>query len=361
MVSQKQKILILRLDGIGDFILWLDSAKEYRKIYPPDQFEIVLLANASWSDVAGQMLYWDRVIPLDRQLFDRNLAYRWDMLRKLRAHGFDIVIQPRFSREFRYEDAIIKSSPAKERIGMDGDLSNINAGQKRRGDRHYTRLIKPGTEGVSELDRNAAFINALLKEGSFVPQRPGLLREMWKDVKSPSIEGPYYVLALGAGWDQKRWPLEYFAALAAKIYKKTGWVGVIGGDGKTDQELSKRLAGMEGLGIKDHVGKFSLQDSIGAIARARFLVGNDSGMAHVAAAVGIPSVCVLGGGQFGRFLPYPSGMKEGAPISVYTQMPCYDCNWRCIHKIHKGRPYPCIQEITVEQVWKQVEALIDHL
>ncbi len=48
----RKRLLIVRLDMIGDFILFLDSFKEYRKLFPPDQWEITLLGNRVWSGLA---------------------------------------------------------------------------------------------------------------------------------------------------------------------------------------------------------------------------------------------------------------------------------------------------------------------
>ena len=68
-------VLIIRLDSIGDFILWLDSAKEFRRIYLDKK--IVLCANASWASLAERLTYWDEVISkMERkgyQKFNLNL------------------------------------------------------------------------------------------------------------------------------------------------------------------------------------------------------------------------------------------------------------------------------------------------
>ena len=40
--DQLELVLLIRQDGIGDFVIWLDTAKEYRKLYPPDKYKIVL-------------------------------------------------------------------------------------------------------------------------------------------------------------------------------------------------------------------------------------------------------------------------------------------------------------------------------
>ncbi|MBT4662351.1 MAG: lipopolysaccharide heptosyltransferase family protein, partial [Candidatus Marinimicrobia bacterium] len=48
---QKNKlelVLLIRQDAIGDFVMWLDTAKEYRELYPSENNRIVLVGNAVW-------------------------------------------------------------------------------------------------------------------------------------------------------------------------------------------------------------------------------------------------------------------------------------------------------------------------
>ena len=67
--NELELILLIRQDAIGDFVMWLDTAKEYRKLYPPDKYKIVLAGNASWCDLAEELPYWDKVIPVDVKKF----------------------------------------------------------------------------------------------------------------------------------------------------------------------------------------------------------------------------------------------------------------------------------------------------
>jgi len=60
------------------------------------------------------------------------------------------------------------------------------------------------------------------------------------------------------------------------------------------------------------------------LRRCRLYVGAESAGAHMACALGIPNVVLLGGGHFGRFMPY-------SPLTsaVVLPMDCFGCNWRC--------------------------------
>ena len=95
------------------------------------------------------------------------------------------------------------------------------------------------------------------------------------------------------------------------------------------------------------------------VSDAKFLIGNETSAIHIAAAVRTPSVCILGGGHFGRFIPYKLEKEPDGPlpIPVYYKMTCFNCNWNCIYPIKKGEPTPCIKDITVDHVWKKVKKI----
>ena len=98
--NQLELVLLIRQDAIGDFMMWLDTAKEYRKLYPPDKYKIILAGNKIWCDLAGDLPYWDEVIPVDSIQFKTFSRYRINLLWRIRNLKADTAIQPTFSREF---------------------------------------------------------------------------------------------------------------------------------------------------------------------------------------------------------------------------------------------------------------------
>jgi len=98
--KQKKGLLLIRLDAIGDFIIWLDSAKEYRALYPEEK--ITLISNNIWSSFAKEFHYWDEVIGLDREKFLGNLFYRYTILARIRNAGYKAAISTAYSRELHY-------------------------------------------------------------------------------------------------------------------------------------------------------------------------------------------------------------------------------------------------------------------
>ena len=97
----------------------------------------------------------------------------------------------------------------------------------------------------------------------------------------------------------------------------------------------------------------------GLLSQSRLSISSDTGAVFLSSAVGTLSVYNLGGGHFFRFVPYPDLPGQTNYLkTVYHKMPCYGCNWVCIFPIIVGKPTPCIANISVDAVWKQVRPLL---
>jgi ADP-heptose:LPS heptosyltransferase len=352
----EKKVLIVRLDAIGDFVLWLDAAQELRRTFPPDRYRITLLGNGVWTSLAEMLPHFDEVISLDRKRFYFHPAYRHRLLRELRNERFDLVIQPTFSREFLYGDSAVRFSGARERIGSSGDCSNQIPFLKRISDHWYTRLIPASKEPLMELERNAEFLRGLgLHEfRCAVPELPG-----FAPPPGTSNLPDRYVLFPGAGKPEKRWPLEKFARLAERIHHATGWIGIVCG-GPGEEDLGDSLLRFADAPLENQAGRTSLTELVSVIAGARLLVGNDTSAIHIATAVSTPSVCILGGGHYGRFLPYRTEVEtdKPLPVPVVYPMECFRCNWTCIYIPKPGEAAPCILNVSVDTVWDAVRKLL---
>jgi len=70
--SQKKKVLIIRLDGIGDFILWLDSIKGLRTLFPPNEYTISLVVSRPLASLAGHLDYFDEILSVELTPFNQH-------------------------------------------------------------------------------------------------------------------------------------------------------------------------------------------------------------------------------------------------------------------------------------------------
>jgi ADP-heptose:LPS heptosyltransferase len=350
----KRVVLVVRLDAIGDYLLWSRFALDLATLYPAPSHRRVLVANAEWAPLARSLSTFDQIVEVNRTRFLRDRSYRNDQLRTIRRLGAEVCIQPTYSREFLYGDALVRASGARERIGSQGDVSNQREAIKAFSDRGYTRLIPADPQPLMELDRNLEFVRGLGARGA----RPGLpVLVLGGDLPAGFDRSPYYALFPGAGSPLRRWPLVRFAELAARIHARTGWRGVVCG-GPGEQELGARLVAASDAPLESWAGRTSLEDLCRIVRDARLLVTNETSAVHIGAAGSTPTVCILGGGHFGRFMPYPEQIAPQVPAAAYHEMECYGCNWRCIYHPGPDEAAPCILGVEVDAVWERVEAVL---
>jgi len=354
--NQPKVVLLIRQDAIGDFILWLDTAKEYRKHFPPENHKIVLIGNALWCDLAKELPFWDEVLPVNVKAFKTLSRYRWNIIRKVKSFGAEIAVQPTYSREFYHGDSLIRASNAAKKVSSAGDMSNRDRLKTILADRWHTELIPSSPEPLSELERNAEFFSGFIKK-LYLPSYPEL--ELSGDCNIRELKRKsFYVLSLGANKKYREWPYKYYAIIAEKIHKKTGWLGLICG-AENEFDLGEHIKKLCDAPLQNYSGQTTLPELACLLVKSQILISNETGTAHIGTAVGTPTVCIIGGGHFGRFAPYPelSGGINSLKV-VYHKMPCYGCDWKCVYHINEEEPAPCISNISVDAVWNEVKLLL---
>ena len=358
VIRSPERVLVFRIDGIGDFVLWIEAARALRRIYPPGRYTLTLLANKSWIELARQQLDFDEYWPCDREVYLKSSRYRFGIWKKIRSAGCSIVLLPTYSREILLGDAIAWVSGARERIGFDNaDLANTTPLLKWFGNWCYTRLVD-ATPGVKmELIRNAEFVRAL-GDKDFRATAPRMV------ASEPTTTGvipskKYFVIVPGGGWSSKRWPVDRFFEIAERLNAAIGWEAVIAG-GSGDAGLARQFSASATFPVTDLTGRTSVLELVEVIRRAQLVVSNDTGSAHIAAAVGVCCASILGGAHFGRFLPYEveTPDRSTALHAVYHRMSCYGCNWRCVYGVKEGQPVPCVDRVSVDQVWETVNSMM---
>ncbi|HEU4470470.1 MAG TPA: glycosyltransferase family 9 protein [Flavisolibacter sp.] len=349
---RKSGVVIVRLDAIGDFVVWSHSAPEYRQLFPGQK--ITLIANVLWKGLAEKLPYWDEVWAIDPDKFKKNLVYRWKWLYRISRAGFEVALHPTFSRRLLIGDTMIRASQARKRVGPQGDLSNMSEGMRLMANEWYTELVHIKKEASTELERNAAFVHHL--SGRPVQVKLHRMPSMGPLPSNLVIERDYFIIFPGASWPGRQWPAAHFASLVRQLNEKTGWIPVLCGS-EGEKEFCSSIGQQSGVYVINLAGATNLCEFTEVIRRSRLLVGNETSAIHIAAAVQTPVVCITGGGHFGRFVPYPEMGTPGMLIASY-HMPCYHCNWSCTQGYNGVNAVPCIREIPVSLVLKlSLEAL----
>jgi heptosyltransferase II len=237
------------------------------------------------------------------------VAKQWKLARQLRANDYaTALVLPR-----TWKSAIAPALAAiPERVGFVGEARFGLLNRWRWGEKALPRFI----------DKNAALA---LPDGARLPPEwpvpqlvvPAGETGRWRQANGLGT-GPAVALAPGSVGASKRWT-DYPEA-ARRLTEQGLDVWVVGGPG--EKALAAEIVAAGGPRVRDLTGT-DLRNGILAMAAASVTVSNDSGLMHIAAAIGTPTM-----GIFGPTSPYHWAPLNGlaATIQTTTVVPCQPCH-----------------------------------
>lgn len=155
------------------------------------------------------------------------------------------------------------------------------------------------------------------------------------------------LMHVGARLPSRRWPLARYAEVAGAL-SRLGWQVALTGT-EAEAPMTAELGRLSGLALPDLCGATSLGSLAALLRMSRLLVCNDTGISHMAAAVGAASVVIASGSDPVRWAP-----KERARHTVLAvDLPCRPCAFETCPIGH-----PCALAISPAQVIRQA---LDHL
>ncbi len=346
-----RRVLVVYPARLGDSILWCDAATRIRQLYCSAQWHITLLADPVFAPLARFQPQFDSVWEINQDKYWRKLRYRFRVNCQIAKARFQIALNPAIWPDQYFADTIISESGAVERVGWKIGAQErswpVRVMRKWRA-KQYTRLFDGANDSTTDmLSLNCEFVR-LLGSSTATPARPQfVVDKRWCTLPLSR----FYVLCPGASAAIRRWPLKCFAEVAKGIYASTGWTGVVCGS-KEETALAEELMRQSGVPLVDLSGELDITQLAALLSRAEVVISNESGPLHLAAAVGARTISVVGGGHFGRCVPYPAGCAANAaePSLVYQMMECFGCNWRCRFELEEDAPAPCITGVGAEQV-----------
>ncbi len=360
--TKSDTIVFVRLDAIGDFFMWLDAAKQYRRIFRGKR--IILICNSVYQDIAEASGYFDEVFAVDckKLLFPSSYRYRLSLRKKLSVLQAETAVQTSYSRRI-YADYIIAAIPAQRKYTMrDVEFDHTPKRIGKFTEKIYTDVITSASEMLMEIQKNAELARQVtgVDFESAIPEFP-------KQMLRSNLEftEPYFVVFPGGSFAYKMWQTERFAKAAEAIHRETGWIPAVCGSPSEKPLAESFKKNYHGGKVIDLTGETTLLESIEVIRKAQYLIGNDTSGIHIAAAVGTPSFCIFGGWHFGRFLPYDVDHPDERrmPEIYYHQMDCFHCKIKdrtkaCQDNVKKAGHFTCIDSITADEA---ASAMLRHI
>jgi ADP-heptose:LPS heptosyltransferase len=341
--SKHLALCIIRIDLIGDAILFTPALTALRAKF--SEYKLTLVVRPAVADLLRSCPHIDEIIVYDDDKFRRNPLHRIVFLWSIYCRHYSIALYPCYSRTLP-GDMLTLWTAAPVRIGWKGsDRRSIEA------EGAFSKLTEGGfSPETHELIRNAKFAHALgavIAEGSnpvvWCDRHAQI--EADQNLQGLSVEvGRLIAILPGASFKDKNWGERNYLALICELLnsKAGGACTVIICGEKKDSLPLKHLPHRFFTRVMDLTGKTSLLGLAAILSRCAIAIGNDTGTMHVAIASGIPTVCVLGGGHYGRFMPYGDREKH-ACITEFR--PCFQCNWNCVLTEPE-----CVTKISLERM-----------
>lgn len=176
----------------------------------------------------------------------------------------------------------------------------------------------------------------------------GVQKDRWA---SPDITEPYQLFLHGTTWDTKLWPEAYWRELTEKVTSNNESVVLPWGNDEERQRAERIAEGIEGARV---LPKLSLNELTAWLAHARAIVGVDTGLSHVAAALEVPAVAIYGATD--SVLTGALGPNMHVLNSDLDCAPCLsrDCRLKEPGKIQP----PCYRLIDPDRVMDKTTAMI---
>lgn len=353
---RRSTTLLIRLDKLGDYVVWLDAARHLCEALHNRGESVTLLANQEWAALAHSERCFDVVLPVHVRKLRRNLAYRAALIARLRRTGFESVYALRVAKERALEDFLVRAIGAPNRVGVTGVSENISESRLKSAERVYTHLVTVDGSIRAERTRNERVLHEL-GYAEYRARIPVVLTS-----RSPvpqTLPQRFAVIVPGGGWAGRRWPIERFKEITEHLWAAHRLTSVVVGS-LSEVDLGAYLSQARGR-VLDLVGEIPLVELPAILARASIVISNETGPAHLAIASGTDVVCITGGGHFGRFMPDPllAGQSYSPRLRVVNvELPCYGCNWHCPFVSERDQKPPCLTAISVNAVITALDELL---
>jgi ADP-heptose:LPS heptosyltransferase len=265
-----RKSLVIRSGGLGDFILILPCLEAIRRRWPGSSLEI--LGRPSIAALALNRFQADALSSIDRSIY-AGLFRPGPVDPELRDYlsRFDLVVSFLPDPESTIRRNVATVAP---------NVFNV-------------RLPRPGSHACRQFLQSLPFVDPTM-----TTPRPTVHLEQKDRDRGDSILAvagaggpPRVVIHPGSGSPQKNWPAECFAQVAQRLAR--AGIPVVFLEGEADHAQCHRT--LEAFGRNTPlIAGLSIREVAGMLSRSQLLIGNDSGISHLAAAVGLPVIALFG-------------------------------------------------------------------
>ncbi len=333
-------VLIVKTSSLGDLIHTLPALTDAAAARPGIRFD--WLAEEAFTQIPGWHPAVDRTIPIALRRWRRNWRKAWGrgeilgFLDRLRERRYDLIIDA--------QGLLLKSGlPA---ALAHGPVHGYDRASAREPWVSWTyRRVHPVSRELHAVQRLrrlfAQALNYPVPDGDpdyglRIPGRP------------TDPDHPYLVFLHATTWPSKHWPIAYWAELC-RLASDQGYKVYFPWHAPEDRLAAERIMGLAGAGKL--LERLDLGGIAGRLAGAAGVVGVDTGLAHLAAAVAVPAVTLYGPTRVGL-----TGALGPRQLNVGADFPCAPCLRReCDYAGDSPVQPACFTALTPALVWDALQ------
>ena len=342
--SSVRRVLVVRLRSIGDTVLSTPSLIALRRFLPESEIDILV---EDW--VAPVLDGFEGVgkIVVAREGFLSRLT----TARQVRSRRYDVVFNLHGGTTATF---FARASGARHRVGYENYQYSFLYNHLLSSSRDFWKRDR--THSAEQQLALLGFVGIPVEDlpGSRVPVSPDSLQsagQKFYEREGNGIEelGEFVLIHPAAAFDTKEWAAGNFARVAEFLNDR--------GLSAVAIATEKERAVLENLKAQARVpirafDNFTLPEIAALASRARLFVGNDSGIAHIAAAAGTPSVVIFGSSNRDHWRPWTDAPNE----IVFEEFRCQPCaGFECREF---GEPR-CIHNVSVASVTGAIERVLE--
>ncbi len=336
-----KKIIIYKLDAIGDSILCLPMIKSLKE---KTKVKIIIACSKSNFDIFQGQEFVDKIVIFDNS--GLNLKNLISNIRNLQAEKADISIDAGQTSNI---SAIMSSLTSKYTIGFAKIEKSLR-------DRMYDSLVKINFKkhmilSYNELVKN---LDIAFKENLELTKLAYEKKDAEK-IKNLINEGKFVGIHPFHSISSKEWPYERFAKIIEFLIKKDYKIVLTNDKNESGfiNKLFEKIDKKYHKKIIDLSGKLNLKELIALMPQLKLFIANDGGPMHISAAMGTPTIGLFGYENPRRY--YPIGSKN---ISLYNVENHDLCDEKFLIEWPKCRNPEHIKQISTEEVKKTISSIL---
>jgi heptosyltransferase II len=347
-----QNILVRGTNWIGDAVMTTPALRRLRTVFPVAR--LTLLTNPRTAGLFAASKLVDEVLIYHRQEAGARAFLR--LARVLRARRFDLALL--FQNAF--EAALLAWAggvPLRVGYAVQGRSLLLTHRLHRTATHHnrhqvndYLDLVQLAERVCIGVESLALAVTDLLPELAASAEQLREAESLLQQYEQAWQPGPLVALNTGATNSRaKCWPVERFAALGDWLIERCNARIVLIGAPAERVNAAQVLAQMRSARAINLAGETTMAQLIGLLARCDLLVSNDTGPAHIAAALGRPTLTIFG----------PTNEWETAPTGARAALIRAE-GIECARCMHRDCPidHRCMTRLTVEAVAARALSLL---